>query len=320
MAKPNYDKMKKNIQDQVGEGSLMRAEDDKALMGSIDESAAQGKESLKLRDTAKDIMARQTRLADEGMSAEEREQMKSKMSKDMAKAQQIAGLRMGAAGGGLKGSAAAAQQRSMMAQAMASRMGIQRDVFLQNEAVKRQGLQGMLQAQGAMQGAEQTIGAAMQRDVENRARRLQFDAAQQGKEKEFAVNTELAFAQMESADYQAGLEADAYEKANSGTVLCTAAFGYGKIPEHIFEADIAYGKKMISKDVLKGYQFWAKPLTKLMHKSKLVQYIMMPIIKAWAYHMAYLMGTHDKPNLAGKFLLGVVAPICGVIGKVVRRK
>ena len=50
MAKPNYDKMKKNIQDQVGEGSLMRAEDDKALMGSLDEAAAQGKESLKLRD------------------------------------------------------------------------------------------------------------------------------------------------------------------------------------------------------------------------------------------------------------------------------
>ena len=88
MAKPNYDKMKTDILDQVGEGSLMRAEDDKKLMGSIDEAAAQGKESLKLRDTAKDIMARQTRQADEGMSAEEREQMKSKMSKDMAKAQQ----------------------------------------------------------------------------------------------------------------------------------------------------------------------------------------------------------------------------------------
>ena len=47
---------------------------------------------------------------------------------------------------------------------------------------------------------------------------------------------------------------------------------------------------------------------------------MMPVIKAWAYHMAYLMGTHDKPNLAGKFLLGVVAPVCGLIGKAVRRK
>ena len=262
-----------------------------------------GLERLSEDADVQDVLRRKKKIADEGIGLAEREQMRSRMAQQMSQAQQLAGFKLGGALGGAKGAGVAAQQRSLAAQGLAARAGIESDIFMAAEAAKRQGLESYSKSLGEVKT---------------------FDIGQAAKERDITFQSIMGYEQMASAERAAQLEADAARKSadaqNQGTVLCTAAYQSGHLPAHIYDADSMYGKQSISEDTLKGYQYWATPLTKIMINSKTVKFIMMPLIKSWAYHIAYLMGSHDKPNVVGSFLLKVGAPICSLIGKLIRRK
>jgi hypothetical protein len=125
-----------------------------------------GPEGLRTQ-TMRDVMGKRLQQANEGMSAQEREAMKSRVANQMMRAEAEAGLKLGSALGGMRGASAAAQARSLQAQGMQARAGIERDIFLANEQAKRAGIDA-LEATG------------------------RFDVSQIGKEKEFRATTGLA--------------------------------------------------------------------------------------------------------------------------------
>jgi hypothetical protein len=285
---------------------------DKYADGAYDkiQDTAEYKEGV---DRSQDILSAK-REAMKGMTSAEMQMNRGAARQQIAGStqanmRQIASMQaqMGVAGG-----TASAQQMQAMMAGQSQQAGMEQNLMMQQRQMQEQGLAGFEGtsnnlAQGQMQAKTFDIGTAGQR----------LGAIQAG-----ATN----FANIASSERQAKIAADASvaaAKASSGggggSVLCTVAFHKGYLPEHILAADENYGRTKISEDVLKGYQLWGKPLARLMKRSKLVTKIMLPIIKGWAYHMAYIEGKHDKPNLMGRFLLAVIAPICGIIGKVTKR-
>lgn len=160
------------------------------------------------------MTSRFERMAEEGMSPAAREAMRTKMAQQMSQAEQMAGLRMGGALGGAQGASAAAQQRSLMAQGMMGRANIERDIFLQNEQAKMQGLQGM---QAALQQERAATGAYTSALGEVKT----FDIGQAAAEKELRASMGMQYEQMASAERAAQIAADAQRAA-------AAAQGGGK--------------------------------------------------------------------------------------------
>ena len=107
-----------------------------------------------------------------------------------------------------------------------------------------------------------------------------------------------------------------------GKVICGELFRQGYMSQAIILADNVYAAKNISEDVLGFYQAWAKPLVSLMQQSEIVTQIVKPYGVAWAEHMAYLEGSHDKDNFLGHSLHSIFLPVHEfmVEGKVTPRK
>lgn len=125
-----------------------------------------GPEGLKSKEMA-DVMQRR-KQALEGMGAKEIEGLRSAMTQQQQAQAQQAQSRMSGQLGGARGGRAALQQQNLMSQAMAGRMGIERDIMLQNEQVKRQ----------ALDKYEGTT---------------RFDVGQMAKEKEFQATLGMGF-------------------------------------------------------------------------------------------------------------------------------
>lgn len=103
-------------------------------------------------------------------------------------------------------------------------------------------------------------------------------------------------------------------------IICGYFYRKGKIPKHIYVGDLIYAKTRLDKDVQRGYLFWATPLVNYLEKkdSRLLDSLLYPFTKGWVYEMAYRVGKHDKSSLWGRLVVGVVSPICKVIGKSVK--
>jgi hypothetical protein len=87
--------------------------------------------------------------------------------------------------------------------------------------------------------------------------------------------------------------------------------------ETIYKADEAFGRYLRHnhRDVLLGYQLWAKPVVKWMQKSQIVTSIVASIATPWSYEMAYRMGARDEGSVEGKILMDVGVPVCRAIGR-----
>ena len=102
------------------------------------------------------------------------------------------------------------------------------------------------------------------------------------------------------------------------SVLCTYFFGKGMLSEHIYLADLAYGKAHVSEDVLNGYHTWAVPMVRYLRANpdSIVEKAAYYLVRGWTQEMAYTMGASDKGSLVGKVLRTIGEPICAIIGKV----
>lgn len=103
-----------------------------------------------------------------------------------------------------------------------------------------------------------------------------------------------------------------------GTVICTEIYRRGDLPALIYEADTAYGREHVRPDTLRGYHLWAKPLVRWAQHNERVYCAMRFLGRHWAYHMAYLMGTHGRPDRIGALLLATVKPCCTFLGALSR--
>lgn len=128
----------------------------------------------------------------------------------------------------------------------------------------------------------------------------------------YALPTELLIAQRTADKAGSG-------GGGGGTVICTELHRRGDLPDAIYEADSAYGRAYIGVDALRGYHLWAEPLVRLAQESPLVYAMIRPPARHWAYHMAYLMRRHDRPDRIGAFLLVTGVPVCTLLGRMARK-
>jgi hypothetical protein len=121
-----------------------------------------------------------------------------------------------------------------------------------------------------------------------------------------SIGTNLSDAEQAQAAADAGGSG-----AGPGTVICTALHYHGMLPHEVFQADQAYGRKLLETDpaVLAGYHRWATPIARLMIKSKTVTAIVAPLAIPWAQHL------YGNKNALGAFYMAVGVPICRWIGR-----
>lgn len=84
----------------------------------------------------------------------------------------------------------------------------------------------------------------------------------------------------------------------------------------IYQADEVFGTLLKEKYplVLKGYQFWARPIVKQMQESKNFTRFIYRIAKPWTHEMAHMMDRKEKGDLVGKIMMSVGFLMCWLIG------
>ena len=98
------------------------------------------------------------------------------------------------------------------------------------------------------------------------------------------------------------------------SVLCTALRDHGLISAEMYIADAAHGAKMPA-DVVAGYHAWAKPIARLMNRSRALAVILIPLIIPWAVEVAHREGFGERGHWLGKVYMAVGVPICRFIGR-----
>lgn len=96
------------------------------------------------------------------------------------------------------------------------------------------------------------------------------------------------------------------------SVICTELYCQGIMDLNTYEKDCQYGRLLAvhSPHVIIGYHVWAKPIVKLMQKSKLFTKIVAYPAMKWANHIA-----GNKKSIIGYLAVKIGQPICGIIGK-----
>ena len=121
---------------------------------------------------------------------------------------------------------------------------------------------------------------------------------------------------------------------NCSKIICTKLFEIGLMKQSIFEADQAFGEKLIqtNPDIYNGYRAWAEIVVHWMEGKgpKMMPWMndedfsiaakkwstswAYDIATPWAEEMAYMMGEKETGSLAGKMLMVFGIPICKVVG------
>ena len=174
---------------------LMKSQTSATAKGQLLAKKVIGPEGLERLGTdpeVQEVLARKKQISEEGISQAEQEALRTKMARQMMQAEQTAGLRLGGALGGAQGAAAAAQQRSLMAQGMQARAGIERDIFLAQEQAKRTGLESYASALGEVKT---------------------FDIGQAAKERDIMQSSIMGYEQMASAERAAQAQTEAAKAA-----------------------------------------------------------------------------------------------------------
>ncbi len=121
---------------------------------------------------------------------------------------------------------------------------------------------------------------------------------------------------------------------NCSKIICTKLFDLGLMKQNIFEADQAFGERLIqtNPDIYNGYRAWAEIVVDWMEGKgpKMMPWMSdeefseaakkwsvswaYDIATPWAEEMAYLMGEKETGSLTGKMIMGFGIPICKVVG------
>jgi hypothetical protein len=121
---------------------------------------------------------------------------------------------------------------------------------------------------------------------------------------------------------------------NCSKIICTKLFEIGMMKQNIFEADQAFGERLIKDhpDIYNGYRAWAEIVVDWMDGKgpKMMPWMSdkdfsiaakkwsttwaYDIATPWAEEMAYIMGEKENGSLTGKMIMGFGVPICKVVG------
>ena len=121
---------------------------------------------------------------------------------------------------------------------------------------------------------------------------------------------------------------------NCSKIICTKLFDLGMMKQNIFEADQAFGERLIktNPDIYNGYRAWAEIVVDWMDGKgpKMMPWMSdedfgiaakkwsttwaYDIATPWAEEMAHIMGEDESGSLTGKMIMGFGVPICKVVG------
>ena len=121
---------------------------------------------------------------------------------------------------------------------------------------------------------------------------------------------------------------------NCSKIICTKLFDLGMMKKNIFEADQAFGERLIetNPDIYNGYRAWAEIVVDWMDGKgpKMMPWMSdeefsvaakkwsitwaHDIATPWAEEMAFIMGEKETGSLTGKMMFAFGTPICKVIG------
>jgi hypothetical protein len=309
----------------IGTG-LGRLGTDKDVTGVLSQYASQAanlqnraKQSANIRQVTDpaaqmgDIEARLRSVADQGLSSQESQMMREKAFEDANRSTQTASRRMQALLGssGVKGATAGRQLLDIEAAGAQNKTNLSRDIFLQSEQVRRQGIndlaqfgisRGNLSNQSAQIGVNRDIamenaanarlgmaGDALSQSANALAQVKTFDLSQLAKEKDIQMQSVAGFMQIGQADRAAALNAQAVAKQNvSGgggmSVICTELWRRGKVSTGI-KNGVHFMSRKIDRNIYEGYLRWATPVVKLMQKSRLFSYCVEKLAIPVMHHM-----------------------------------
>lgn len=215
----------------------------------------------------------------------------------------------------------------------AARARIARDLMAEQQAGQRQLMQQQAR-QGVRGGAASAQQArlaqqiAQQRAAQEEAGFLgqrQFNIQQAQREQFANVASELAKRQLMAALRGQDVQARAAERygqqqaaaASGGKVICTELYAQHLMPMEIFEADQKFGQHMqkVRPVVMRGYWLLAKPIVRLMGKSKVFTRLVWFVAKPWANEMAYRVGTLREGNRIGAWIMSAGIWLCERVGK-----
>ena len=103
-------------------------------------------------------------------------------------------------------------------------------------------------------------------------------------------------------------------------VICGELNRQGIMPDDIYEGDLEYQRTNVHEFTKSGYLLWARPLVKLMRRSKIVTKIVTPVAMAWGKEMAKRSNDVGTGSKLGAAMLYTVAPICTALGAILWMK
>ena len=101
-----------------------------------------------------------------------------------------------------------------------------------------------------------------------------------------------------------------------GKVICGELHRQGFMSDEIYQGDLDYQDKYVGENTKYGYLLWARPVSRLMRRSRIMTQIARPFATAWAEEMAYRANGTGSGNVFGAIILATIAPICTLIGKI----
>lgn len=215
------------------------------IKGATLGEAALGPEGLGRLGTdaeTQDVLARYKGIADQGLSRQEMEAQRADAFAGIDRNTQTSqrSLQAALARSGVKGAVAGQQMLQGQAQGLTAKAGVERDLFLKSEELKRSGLQDYSSRLGEVKT---------------------FDIGQAAKEKDIALQTGLAFAQMGSAKDIAKLQSDAAESAAKARAQASSSCFLGSVKVIMENGDL----KPIGQIALNDYTSTGKVISVSKH-------------------------------------------------------
>ena len=274
-------------------------------LGRVDEGAIR----TDISSDVQEILRRRREGLDTGLSTGEQNIQRDRAGQEINRAVETQRRSLQALQSrlGVRGGTAAAQQVQTLQSGIQARGEFERDLFLENERIKRENLDKF---EGAVSRAEQDqLGRQLaQIDLQK------FNLQQAAQERFGQVGASLGFAQFSQAEIAAEKGAAAQvaaARAQGGggggvTVICTELHRQGYLSNDIMEKDRNFGIHIRKTDpaVYAGYIMWAPTVVKIMKKSKLFTKTISLLAVPWATYMA---GGDSK---LGKFVMNVGSYLC----------
>ena len=104
---------------------------------------------------------------------------------------------------------------------------------------------------------------------------------------------------------------------DSGKVICTELHRQGKLDNATMAADKEFGEMVAENDphTMAGYHLWAKPVVRLMQKSKIITWLVALLALPWAREMFLRQTGSGRGSWRGRILMRLGIPVCRFIGR-----